>query len=89
MGTELRFEEEGGRLRAISVGTTSRAPLVSRLHQTLFALGITVASYHAQASPSGLRERLVLERTQGGGLDPALSQEAKLAVLPLMAESQD
>lgn len=80
---QVRFEQEGSRLTAIEITREQRSPVISVLQHTLFALGIVVSSYSARARSARLVERIVIERTDGGSIDGALSTATKAAILPI------
>jgi hypothetical protein len=85
----VHFEEQGSELRAVEIGSSRRAPVISSLHRALLALGIVVSSYHVRAGASGLVERVVLERRDGGAVTGSLSAATRAAILPLLLnESQ-
>lgn len=80
---QVRFEQEGSRLTAIEITRAQRSPVIAVLQRTLFALGIVVSSYQARARSARLVERIVIERTDGGTIDGALSVATKAAILPI------
>lgn len=80
---QVRFEQEGSRLTAVEITREQRSPVIAALQRTLFALGIVVSSYQALARPTGLVERIVLERTDGGSIEGQLSVATKAAILPI------
>ena len=80
---QIRFEQEGSRLTAIEITREQRSPVIAALQRTLFALGIVVSSYQARARATRLVERIVIERTDGGSIDGALSAATKAAILPI------
>jgi hypothetical protein len=80
---QVRFEQEGSQLRAIEITRAERSPVIAMLQRTLFALGIVVSSYQARARATRLVERIVIERTDGGSIDGALSVATKAAILPI------
>lgn len=80
---QIRFEQDGSRLTAIEITREQRSPVIAVLQRTLFALGIVVSSYHARARSTRLVERVVIERTDGGSIDGALSAATKAAILPI------
>jgi hypothetical protein len=85
----VHFEEQGSELRAVEIGSSRRAPVIGSLHRALLALGIVVSSYHVRAGASGLVERVVLERRDGGAVTGKLSAATRAAILPLVLnESQ-
>ncbi len=83
---QVRFEQEGSRLTAIEITRDQRSPVIAVLQRTLFALGIVVSSYQARARTTRLVERIVIERTDGGTIDGALSAATKAAILPIALE---
>ncbi|HET9957215.1 MAG TPA: hypothetical protein VFQ61_22110 [Polyangiaceae bacterium] len=86
---QVHFEQQGTQLTAIEIGRESRFPVVSALHRTLFALGIVVASYHVRTRPTGLVERVELQRRDGGAIEGSLSAAIKEAVLPIALNASD
>jgi hypothetical protein len=80
---QVRFEQEGSQLTAIEITRAERSPVIAMLQHTLFALGIVVSSYQARARATRLVERIVIERTDGGSIDGALSVATKAAILPI------
>ena len=86
---EVRFEQEGSRLTAIEITREQRSPVISILQRTLFALGIVVSSYQARAKATRLVERIVIERTDGGSIDGALSTATKAAILPIALDQAE
>ncbi len=80
---QIRFEQDGSRLTAIEITREQRSPVIAVLQRTLFALGIVVSSYQARARATRLVERIVIERTDGGSIDGALSAATKAAILPI------
>lgn len=88
---QVRFEQEGSRLTAIEITRGQRSPVIAVLQRTLFALGIVVSSYQARARSARLVERIVIERTDGGTIEGALSTATKAAILPiaLLAEGTE
>lgn len=85
----MRFEQVGSKLTAIEITRAQRSPVIATLQRALFALGIVVSSYQARARTTRLIERVVIERTDGGDIDGALSAAAKSAVLPIALEQRD
>ncbi len=83
---QVRFEQDGSRLTAIEITRAQRSPVIAALQRTLFALGIVVSSYQARTRTARLVERIVIERTDGGSIDGALSVATKAAVLPIALE---
>jgi hypothetical protein len=83
---QVCFEQEGSRLTAIEITREQRSPVIVALQRTLFALGIVVSSYQARARTARLVERVVIERTDGGSIDGALSAATKAAILPIALE---
>ncbi len=85
----VHFEEQGSELRAVEIGSSRRAPFIGSLHRALLALGIVVSSYHVRAGASGLVERVVFERRDGGAITGKLNADTRAAILPLVLnESQ-
>lgn len=84
---QVRFEQAGSELTAIEIGREGRSPLITALQRALFALGIVVSAYHVRAGHSGLTERLVLQRRDGGAVDGPLSAATKAAILPIALTS--
>jgi hypothetical protein len=80
---QVRFEQEGSQLTAIEITRAERSPVIAMLQRTLFALGVVVSSYQARAGATRLVERIVIERTDGGSIDGALSVATKAAILPI------
>ena len=80
---QVRFEQDGPRLTAIEITRAQRSPVIAVLQRTLFALGIVVSSYQARARSTRLIERIVIERTDGGSIDGALSRATQAAILPI------
>src|SRR3954469_24828776 len=80
---QVRFEQDGTRLTAIEITRAQRSPVIAVLQRTLFALGIVVSSYQARARSARLVERIVIERTDGGSIEGALSMATKAAILPI------
>lgn len=87
--SQVRFEEAGSQLTAIEIGRQGRSPVISALQRALFALGIVVSAYHVRAGHSGLTERLVLQRQDGGAVEGALSVATKAAILPIALKDPD
>src|SRR3954469_24047309 len=85
---QVRFEQDGTRLTAIEITRAQRSPVIAVLQRTLFALGIVVSSYQARARSARLIERIVIERTDGGTIDGALSTATKAAILPIALERE-
>ena len=83
---QVRFEQDGPRLVAIEITRAQRSPVIAILQRTLFALGIVVSSYQARARTARLVERIVIERSDGGSIDGALSAATKAAILPIALE---
>ena len=83
---QVRFEQDGSRLVAIEITREQRSPVIAILQRTLFALGIVVSSYQARARTARLVERIVIERSDGGSIDGALSVATKAAILPIALE---
>ena len=79
----VRFEQDGPRLTAIEITREQRSPVIAVLQRTLFTLGIVVSSYQARTHSTRLVERIVIERTDGGSIDGALSSATKAATLPI------
>jgi hypothetical protein len=86
---QVRFEQEGSRLTAIEITRAQRSPVIAVLQRTLFALGIVVSSYQARARSARLVERIVIERTDGGSIEGALSVATKAAILPIALEAAE
>lgn len=89
--TEVRvhFEQKGSELKAVEIGRSSRSPVIAAVHHALFALGIVVSTYQVRAGTTGVVERLVLERRDGGSIDGQLSSATRAAILPIaMQEDQ-
>jgi len=80
--TNIQFEQQGTQLTAVQIGRSSRAPVVATLHRALFALGIVISSYHVRAGSSGLVERFVLQRSDGGAIEGPLKSATEAAILP-------
>jgi hypothetical protein len=85
-GAHVQFEQQGGRLTAIQVVREARSPIIVSIQRALFTLGIVVSSYQARPSATRLVERLVIERTDGGSIDGALTAKTKAAVLPIVLQ---
>jgi hypothetical protein len=85
---QVRFEQEGTRLTAIEITREQRSPVIAVLQRTLFALGIVVSSYQARARTARLFERIVIERTDGGSIEGALSVATKAAILPIALQQE-
>ncbi len=81
--TEVHFEQTGSALTAVEITRAQRSPVIASLHRALFALGIVVSSYQVRTSPSRLVERIVLERSDGGTIDGALSAATRAAIVPI------
>lgn len=81
--TNIQFEQQGTQLTAVEIGRSSRTPLVATLHRALFALGIVISSYHVRAGDTGLVERFVLQRSDGGAIEGSLKSATEAAILPL------
>jgi len=81
--SRLRFLDRSGHLKVVEISRSNARPLVSTLHQALFALGVVVTSYQVQATSSGLQERLELSSADGAELDAELSERARAAIVPL------
>ncbi len=86
---QVTFEQEGSRLMAIEITRAQRSPVIAVLQRTLFALGIVVSSYQARAKSARLVERVVIERTDGGSIEGALSMATKAAILPIALDPTD
>jgi hypothetical protein len=82
---QVHFSHEGPRL-TVEIVRDRRSPVIASLHRTLFALGVIVASYQLVSGASGLIERMVLERQDGGSIDQALTAATKAAILPIAFE---
>jgi len=87
MGASIHFEENGSDLTAVEVGQTGRSPVIARLHRVLFALGVVVSTYQVRALGTGIVERLVLQRRDGGAVSGELGARTRAAVLPIALES--
>jgi len=85
----VHFEEQGSELHAVEIGMSRRTPVIGSLHRALLALGIVVSSYHVRAGASGLVERLVLERRDGGAVQEPLSSATRAAILPLVLKQSE
>jgi hypothetical protein len=83
---QVHFEQEGSRLKAIQLIRRRSAPAIAALYRTLLALGIVVSSYHVRARATGLEERLVIQRQDGGAVEGALTEVTKAAILPIAFE---
>jgi hypothetical protein len=83
---QVRFEQDGSRLTAVEITREQRSPVIAVLQRTLFALGIVVSSYQARARTARLVERIVIERSDGGSIEGALSIATKAAILPIALE---
>ncbi len=82
---QVHFSQEGPRL-TVEIVRDRRSPVIASLHRALFALGVIVASYQLVSGASGLIERMVLERQDGGSIDQALTAATKAAILPIAFE---
>ncbi len=80
---QVHFEQEGSHLTAVEIGRSGRSPVITSLHRALFALGIVISSYQVRTGVSGLVERIVLERQDGGVIEGSLSLATKEAILPI------
>jgi hypothetical protein len=80
---KLHFEQEGSKLTAIEIDHGRRSPLIARLHRSLFALGIVVATYQVRAGVNGFVERMSLTRRDGGAIQGQLSQATLAAIMPI------
>lgn len=87
MGASIHFEENGSDLTALEVGQTGRSPVITRLHRVLFALGVVVSTYQVRALGTGIVERLVIQRRDGGAVSGELGARTRAAVLPIALES--
>jgi len=85
----IHFEEQGSELRAVEIGSSRRIPVIGSLHRALLALGIVVSSYHVRAGATGLVERVVFERRDGGAVTGKLNAETRAAILPLVLSSHE
>lgn len=81
--TSVHFVENGAELTALEVRRSGRSPVIARLHRTLFALGVVVASYQVRALQTGTMERIVIQRRDGGSVRGELSALTRAAVLPI------
>ncbi len=86
-GAQVHFVENGSELTAVEVGQSGRFPVISRLHRVLFALGVVVSTYQVRALGSGIVERIVIQRRDGGAVSGELSARTRAAVLPIALES--
>ena len=84
---QVTFEQDGSRLTAIEITRSQRSPVIAVLQRTLFALGIVVSSYQARARSTRLVERVVIERSDGGSIEGALSMATKAAILPIALDA--
>ncbi len=84
----VRFQENGGSLHAVEVRRSSHRPVITALHRVLFAAGVMVTSYQAQASSRGLRERLELASLDGRELNNAQSANVRSVVLPFAFDEE-
>lgn len=80
---KVHFEQQGSELTAVEIGRNSRSPVIVSLHRALFALGIVVSSYQVRPVSSGLFERVVLARRDGGAIQGQLNEAARAAILPI------
>ena len=88
--TSVHFVENGAELTALEVRRSGRSPVIARLHRTLFALGVVVASYQLRALETGTMERIVIQRRDGGGVRGELSVLTRAAVLPIaLSDSEE
>jgi hypothetical protein len=86
---EVHFEEQEAKLTAVEIVRQGRSPLIVSLYPVLLSLGIVVSSYQARPSSRALRERIVVQRRDGGTLDANLSAQAKAAILPVVLETEE
>jgi hypothetical protein len=84
---QVQFEQAGSQLTAVEIVRKGRSPVIASLHRALFALGVVVSSYQVRALPSGLAERIVFERQDGGRMEAQLSLATKTAIL--LAANED
>lgn len=87
--TSVHFVENGAELTALEVRRSGRSPVIARLHRTLFALGVVVASYQLRALETGTMERIVIQRRDGGSVRGELSERTRAAVLPIALSDSD
>lgn len=80
---KVHFEQQGAELTAVEIGRNSRSPVIVSLHRALLALGIVVSSYQARPVASGLVERVVLSRRDGGAILGSLNAAVRATVLPI------
>lgn len=85
----VRFEEEGTRLTAVEIVRDRRSTVISALQGALFLLGVVVAAYEARPTETGVVERLVMVRQDGGAIDGDLGVATRAAILPLALEPGD
>ncbi len=82
----VRFEQEGTRITSVQIVRARRSTVIAALQRALFALGVVVAAYEARPTATGVEERIVLARQDGGAIDGDLGAAAKAAILPLALE---
>jgi len=87
MGASIHFEENGSDLTAVEVGQTGRSPVITRLHRVLFALGVVVSTYQVRALGTGIVERIVIQRRDGGAVTGELGARTRAAVLPIALDT--
>jgi len=80
---QVHFEEEGSRLLAVEIGRSGRSPVILALHSALLALGIVISTYQVRTASTGLVERVVIERQDGGSIDGRLGVATRAAILPI------
>jgi hypothetical protein len=80
---KVHFEQEGSELTAVEIGRNTRSPVIVSLHRALLALGIVVSSYQVRPTASGLVERVVLSRRDGGSIQGPLNAATRAAILPI------
>lgn len=80
---QVHFEQHGAELTAVEIQRGGRSPVIVSLHSALLALGIVVSTYQARPGASGLVERLVLQRSDGGAIQGQLSATTRAAILPI------
>jgi hypothetical protein len=80
---QVHFEGEGSELTAVEIKRRGRSPVIVSLHRALLALGIVISSYQVRPGPSGLLERVVLQRRDGGAIRGSLNAATRAAILPI------
>ena len=85
---KVHFEQEGSELTAVEIGRNTRSPVILSLHRALLALGIVVSSYQVRPTASGLVERVVISRRDGGSIQGPLNAATRAAILPLAMSSE-